>query len=186
MQALPRSSRASAAMEAGRTSQQRAFDQLYEAQAVQGGLHLPDESRCPRSALLGDSTGSISHEEIWRRRPSPIALIPHRQLSELLYRRDAIPMEPPEKFDRKVRSGQTVETTDPSVEHDPSDPPARLLRDRLLAQKKSSSAASRIDRLEQLGPARLLGIDLGDVLDGGRRSLMTDDRATPRFPAAPS
>jgi hypothetical protein len=95
-------------------------------------------------------------------------------------------MEPPEKFDRKVRSGQTVETTDPSVEHDPSDPPARLLRDRLLAQKKSSSAASRIDRLEQLGPARLLGIDLGDVLDGGRRSLMTDDRATPRFPAAPS
>ena len=37
---------------------------------------------------------------------------------ELLYRRDVIPMETPEKFDRKVQKAiKTVETTDPSVEN---------------------------------------------------------------------
>jgi molecular chaperone GrpE (heat shock protein) len=106
------------------SSQQRAFDQLYEElKQYKEDFIFQSEKPLLLDLLLFYDSLNWFQQSLVKKDLAPETIADSFQylideFLELLYRRDVIPMETPEKFDRKVQKAiKTVETTDPSVEN---------------------------------------------------------------------
>jgi molecular chaperone GrpE (heat shock protein) len=106
------------------SSQQRAFDQLYEElkQYKEDFIYQSEKPLLLDLLLFYDSLNWFQQSLI-KKDLAPEVIADSFQylideLLELLYRRDVIPMETPDKYDRKVQKAiKTVETQDPLAEN---------------------------------------------------------------------
>jgi molecular chaperone GrpE (heat shock protein) len=106
------------------TSKQRAFDQLYEElkQYKEDFIYQSEKPLLLDLLLFYDSLNWFQ-QSLVKKDLAPETIADSFQylideFLELLYRRDVIPMETPEKFDRKVQKAiKTVETPDAAAEN---------------------------------------------------------------------
>jgi molecular chaperone GrpE (heat shock protein) len=106
------------------SSQQRAFDQLYEElKQYKEDFIFQSEKPLLLDLLLFYDSLNWFQQSLVKKDLAPETIADSFQylideLLELLYRRDVIPMETPDKFDRKVQKAiKTVETKDPAAEN---------------------------------------------------------------------
>jgi molecular chaperone GrpE (heat shock protein) len=106
------------------TSQQRAFDQLYEElkQYKEDFIYQMEKPLLLDLLLFYDSMNWFQ-QSLVKKDLSPDVIADSFQylideFLELLYRRDVIPMETPDKFDRKIQKAiKTVETPNPAEDN---------------------------------------------------------------------